>query len=207
MGADGKLNPSARRINKLTKGALERLVASDSFTKLSAGDAVSLGFPTGMAAEAVDVVQLANNADQEALRAAGAALAKRRGDADLLVLTGGLRKAAELCFGLAMRDYTFEDRKSNGKPRKGQVVIMNSKPEEVEAAAAPLLAIADSERTPAQTKTDQTDRVFAMPGKSSKSLRIKGRWASSSRVKKPAHTTSRWSISTVGSVATLSSKK
>ena len=85
-------------INKLTKGALERLVASDSFTKLSAGDAVSLGFPTGMAAEAVDVVQLANNADQEALRAAGAALAKRRGDADLLVLTGGLRKAAELCF-------------------------------------------------------------------------------------------------------------
>ena len=143
VGADGKLNPSARRINKLTKGALERLVASDSFTKLSAGDAVSLGFPTGMAAEAVDVVQLANNADQEALRAAGAALAKRRGDADLLVLTGGLRKAAELCFGLAMRDYTFEDRKSNGKPRKGQVVIMNSKPEEVEAAAAPLLAIAD----------------------------------------------------------------
>ena len=57
VGADGKLNPSARRINKLTKGALERLVASDSFTKLSAGDAVSLGFPTGMAAEAVDVVQ------------------------------------------------------------------------------------------------------------------------------------------------------
>ena len=143
VGADGKLNRSARRINKLTKGALERLVASDSFTKLSAGDAVSLGFPTGMAAEAVDVVQLANNADQEALRAAGAALAKRRGDADLLVLTGGLRKTAELCFGLAMRDYTFEDRKSNGKPRKGQVVIMNSKPEEVEAAAAPLLAIAD----------------------------------------------------------------
>ena len=143
VGADGKLNRSARRINKLTKGALERLVASDSFTKLSAGDAVSLGFPTGMAAEAVDVGQLANNADQEALRAAGAALAKRRGDADLLVLTGGLRKTAELCFGLAMRDYTFEDRKSNGKPRKGQVVIMNSKPEEVEAAAAPLLAIAD----------------------------------------------------------------
>jgi leucyl aminopeptidase len=143
VGADGKLNPSARRINKLNKGALERLVASDSFTKLSAGDAVSLGFPTGMAAEAVDVVQLENNADQEALRAAGASLAKRRGTADLLVLTGGLRKTAELCFGLAMRDYTFEDRKSNGKPRTGQVTIMNSKPEEVEAAAAPLLAIAD----------------------------------------------------------------
>jgi len=143
VGANGTLNPSARRINKLTKGALERFVASDSFTKLSAGDAVSLGFPTGMAAEAVDVVQLENNADQEALRAAGASLAKRRGTADLLVLTGGLRKTAELCFGLAMRDYTFEDRKSNGKPRTGQVTIMNSKPEEVEAAAAPLLAIAD----------------------------------------------------------------
>ena len=59
------------------------------------------------------------------------------------LLSGGLRKAAELCFGLAMRDYTFEDRKSDGKPRKGSVTVMASKPDEVEAAAAPLLAIAD----------------------------------------------------------------
>jgi leucyl aminopeptidase len=139
----GKMNPSARRINKLTKGALERLVQSKKFADLKPGDALSMGFPTGMAAEAVDVVQLANNADVHDLRKAGASLAKRRGEADLLVLTGGLRKSAELCFGLAMRDYTFEDNKSNGKPRKGSVTIMASNPDDVKAAAEPLLAIAD----------------------------------------------------------------
>ena len=143
VDATGKMNPAARRINKLTKGALERLVQSAAFAELKSGDVLSMGYPTGMAAEAVDVVKLANNADVTDLRKAGANLAKKRGTSDLLVLTGGLRKAAELCFGLAMRDYTFEDRKSNGKPRKGTVTVMASKPEEVEAAAAPLLAIAD----------------------------------------------------------------
>lgn len=143
VDATGKMNPAARRINKLTKGALERLVQSAAFADLKSGDVLSMGYPTGMAAEAVDVVKLANNADVTDLRKAGANLAKKRGTSDLLVLTGGLRKAAELCFGLAMRDYTFEDRKSNGKPRKGTVTVMASKPEEVEAAAAPLLAIAD----------------------------------------------------------------
>lgn len=143
VDATGKMNPSARRINKLTKGALERLVQSTAFKDLKPGDVLSMGYPTGMAANAVDVVQLANNADITDLRKAGASLAKRRGDADLLLLSGGLHKAAELCFGLAMRDYTFEDRKSDGKPRKGSVTVMASKPDEVEAAAAPLLAIAD----------------------------------------------------------------
>lgn len=143
VDATGKMNPSARRINKLTKGALERLVQSTAFKDLKPGDVLSMGYPTGMAANAVDVVQLANNADITDLRKAGASLGKRRGDADLLLLSGGLRKAAELCFGLAMRDYTFEDRKSDGKPRKGSVTVMASKPDAVEAAAAPLLAIAD----------------------------------------------------------------
>jgi leucyl aminopeptidase len=143
VDAQGKMNPGARRINKLTKGALERLVKSDTFSDLKAGDVLSMGYPSGMAAEAVDVVQLANNAGVHDLRKAGANLAKKRGNADLLVLTGGLRKAAELCFGLAMRDYTFEDNKSNGKPRKGSVDVMSSTPEELQAAAAPLRAIAE----------------------------------------------------------------
>jgi leucyl aminopeptidase len=143
IDAEGKMNPGARRINKLTKGALERLVQSTQFSDLKPGDVLSMGYPTGMAAEAIDVVQLANNAGVHDLRKAGANLAKRRGTADLMVLTGGLRKAAELCFGLAMRDYTFEDNKSNGKPRKGSVTVMSSAPDDLKAAAAPLLAIAE----------------------------------------------------------------
>ena len=53
VDATGKMNPSARRINKLTKGALERLVQSTKFTDLKPGDVLSMGYPTGMAAEAV----------------------------------------------------------------------------------------------------------------------------------------------------------
>ncbi|WP_339759581.1 leucyl aminopeptidase [uncultured Sulfitobacter sp.] len=143
IDAEGKMNPSARRINKLTKGALERLVQTTKFADLKPGDVLSMGYPTGMLAEAVDVIQLANNANVQDLRKAGGSLAKLRGAADLLVLTGGLRKSAELCFGLAMRDYSFEDNKSDGKPRKGAITIMASKPDEVKEAAEPLLAIAD----------------------------------------------------------------
>jgi leucyl aminopeptidase len=102
-----------------------------------------MAYPTGLAADAVDVVQLARNAGVGDARRAGATLAKLRGDADLMVLVAGLRRASELAFGLAMRDYTFEDHKSAPKERKGAVTIMCSKPDEVEAAAAPLLAIAD----------------------------------------------------------------
>ncbi len=168
---DGKLNPAARRINKLTKGALDRLVKSAAFADLKPGDALSLGYPTGLAADAVDVIQLANNGSATELRKAGATLAKRRGTADLLLLTGSLRKAAELCFGLAMRDYTFEDRKSDGKPRKGTVTVMASAPDDLRAAAEPLLAIADgafmtrdltNEPANVLTTTEFADRLAAM---------------------------------------------
>ena len=54
VGAEGKLNPSARRINKLTKGALERLVQSDRFKDLEEGGTITMGYPTGMAADAAD---------------------------------------------------------------------------------------------------------------------------------------------------------
>ena len=55
---DGKLDTGARRINRLTKGAVERLTASDAFEKLTEGAAVDLAWPAGMAAEAVQVVKL-----------------------------------------------------------------------------------------------------------------------------------------------------
>ena len=69
---DGKLDTGARRVNKLMRGALLRLIESDRFEQMKAGDAVTLAFPVGMAAEAVDIVRLPRNADQTQARAAGA---------------------------------------------------------------------------------------------------------------------------------------
>ncbi|MEY8842572.1 leucyl aminopeptidase, partial [Cribrihabitans sp. XS_ASV171] len=55
---EGKLDPAARRVNKLTRGALARLVESARFAKAKPGQVISLAWPGGMAAEAVDVLVL-----------------------------------------------------------------------------------------------------------------------------------------------------
>ena len=65
---DGKLDTGARRVNRLTKGALQRFIDSEKFEKLGEGKVMALSFPTGMAADAIDVVKLARNASMELCR-------------------------------------------------------------------------------------------------------------------------------------------
>ena len=84
---EGKMDIAARRVNRLTKGALARLVEARA-PEAKPGQTVTLAYPTGMAAEAVDVVFLPRNADVEAARKAGAALAKLRGKAALTLCAG-----------------------------------------------------------------------------------------------------------------------
>ncbi|MFT6674414.1 MAG: leucyl aminopeptidase [Sulfitobacter sp.] len=140
---DGRLDAGARRVNKLMRGALLRMVQGAGFAKTRVGDVTVMAFPTGLAADAVDVVHLPRRATVAEARRAGAALAKQRGTADVLALAGGMRRAAEMAFGLVMRDYAFTDHKSDPKPRGGAVTVMCGKPEAAAAAAAPLLAIAE----------------------------------------------------------------
>ncbi|MDF1726666.1 MAG: leucyl aminopeptidase [Sulfitobacter sp.] len=168
---EGKLDVGARRVNKLMRGALARLVESDRFAKLKAGDAISLGFPSGLKAEAVDVIRCPRNPDLEAARKAGASLGKVRGTANLLVIAGSLRRVADMAYGVAMRDYDYSYQKSDPKEPEGEVIVMCAKPEETEAAAAPLLAVAegafmtrDLVNAPANilTTTEFADRLAAM---------------------------------------------
>ena len=79
---------AAQRLDELTGGAIARLMADDHFGKSKPGDIKTLAFPTGVAAEAIDVVHLQAGASADDARKAGAALAKVRGSSDLLVLTG-----------------------------------------------------------------------------------------------------------------------
>lgn len=140
------LSAAARRVNRLTRGALARFLASDRFAKLKTGEAVTLAFPAGLAAEAVDVVRLPRRATVVETRKAGVALAKLKGKAAVTVLAGPHRYAAELGFGVALRGYSYDDMRST-KPNAddtaktpGDVTLMVSKPEEVEAALVPLRA-------------------------------------------------------------------
>ncbi|NHX28360.1 leucyl aminopeptidase, partial [Escherichia coli] len=88
IGAGGKLDAAGRRVNKLTRGALLRFAESEAFDKMKPGEVRSLAWPSGMGAEAVDLVRLDARADIEQARKAGAALAKLRNAADMLVAAG-----------------------------------------------------------------------------------------------------------------------
>ncbi len=168
---EGKMDVAARRINRLTKGALARLIEARA-AEAKPGQAVTLAFPTGLAAEAVDVVFLARNADVETARKAGVALAKLRGKSALTLCAGSFRKTAQILMGLALRDYEFDDHKSEEAPEDARAVqVMASKPEEVQSEAAPLLAIAegvfmtrDLTNEPANvlTTTEFANRLVAM---------------------------------------------
>jgi leucyl aminopeptidase len=140
---EGRMDVSARRVNRLTKGAVARLIESERFAKMKQGQIFTLNLPVGMAADAVDIVRLSRRASVVEARAAGANLAKVRGDADVLLAAGNAKYAAQIAFGLAMRDYTFVDHKTASDVTKGAVTVMCGKPDEVEAASSPLMAVAE----------------------------------------------------------------
>jgi len=143
IGAEGKMDPSGRRVNRLTRGALARFVQSERFTKLKPGEAKALAFPAGMAAEAVDVVRLDHRPTVEEARKGGAALAKLQNGAECLILAGSNPRAAEISLGFALRAYTFDVHKTGEKTPAGKARIMVSKPEAVATAAAPMAAVAE----------------------------------------------------------------
>lgn len=143
VGEDGKLDPSARRVNKLIRGALSRFVESPAFEKMSPGDVTSLAYPAQLDVEAVDVVRLEKRPGADVARKAGAALAKLMKGGDVLLLAGSNAGAADIAFGFALRAYTFDAHKSAEPTVPGKVRVMATKPEEVAAAAGPMAALAE----------------------------------------------------------------
>ena len=136
-------SPCARRINRLTKGALDRALGSEAFGKLKAGDTMELAYPAGMECEALSLVVLPKKTGVIEARKAGAAIGKSLTETGALVLAENHARAAEISFGLALKAYRFEPYLSEAKPAVGAVVFAVSKPEEVAAKAAPLAALAE----------------------------------------------------------------
>ncbi|MGV6848108.1 MAG: leucyl aminopeptidase [Marinibacterium sp.] len=142
---DGKLDTAGRRANRLTKGAVARLLESDAFDKLSSGKVVSLAWPAGMVAEALDILVLDRRASAVEARNGGAALGKLKAGKALTLMAGNAARGAEIAFGIALRDYRFDAHKTAGDDPQGMapVVVQHAKPEDMAAAFAPLSAIAD----------------------------------------------------------------
>ncbi|MFT5000256.1 MAG: leucyl aminopeptidase, partial [Planctomycetota bacterium] len=143
IGADGTMDVLARKVNNLTRGALKRLAASEAFEKMKPGQGHVLSFPQGLVADAVQVVKLARRPEQSEARKAGAAMAKFQGSADLTVLAGTNNRAADISFGLAMRQYGFTPYKTTEQVVAGKISFMVAKPEEVARLAHPMAAVAE----------------------------------------------------------------
>ncbi|WP_333683115.1 leucyl aminopeptidase [Pontibaca methylaminivorans] len=145
---EGKMDHGARRANRLTRGALARLIESREFARAKSGQVITLAWPGGMAAEALDVVVLDSRFDAIAARRAGAKLAALAGGKPMLVLFGSRRRGAELALGIALRAYRFDAHKTAKEGEDAPldpapVTIQISDPEAAEAALAPLLAVAE----------------------------------------------------------------
>ncbi len=140
---DGKMGQGARRINRLTKGSVARLAASEGFEKAKSGEVFSLSFPAGLAAKAVHVIKLDPKSGATDLRKAGAALAKARGTEALTLVTDSQRHPEALVQGVVLRSYSFRDHKTDADTPAGDVTVMCAKPDEAAAAYAPIKAVAE----------------------------------------------------------------
>ncbi|KIC33539.1 leucyl aminopeptidase [Leisingera sp. ANG-S5] len=141
---EGSMDQAARSANRMAKGAIARLIDSEGFKKAKAGDVISLNWPAGMKAEALDVLVLPRKLTPVEARQAGAKLVKGATGKRLTVMAGSMNKAADLTMGMALRDYSFDNHKSPKDDKaEGEVVVASKAPADLEAACAPLLAVAE----------------------------------------------------------------
>ncbi|EPX81924.1 leucyl aminopeptidase [Salipiger mucosus] len=143
VNAESQLGRGARRVNRLTRGAVARATEGEAWDKLSEGGIVSLAWPSGMAAEAVDIVKIERRPEPAAARKAGAALARRAGSAGMTVIADATAQMPRVAQGIALRSYDFTVHKSDKGKTPAPARVLCGKPEEVSAAAAPLLAEAE----------------------------------------------------------------
>jgi leucyl aminopeptidase len=142
----GTLDPLARRLDRLTRGAVGRLVGSEAFGKAKAGSGHVLAYPLGVAAEAVQVVKLARRASPSEARTAGATIAGFNASVPLTLLAGGQGRIAEVLLGLSLKAYDFTTYRTPEKdaPAPNRAVSVQVRdPQAAEAAWAPLQAQAE----------------------------------------------------------------
>ena len=168
---DGKLDLAARKANSVTRKAVERAVSGDAFEKQKAGDITVLAYPNNMAAEKLIIVKLPRRASVEESRKAGAAIAKAAGGKAVTVFAALQRFVAEIAFGLTMRTYDFDARKSGEKSAPEGAVFAVKDAATVAEVYADLAAVAEgvfftrdlvNEPANVLTTTEFADRLIAL---------------------------------------------
>ena len=139
----GTLDATARRVNRLTRGAVARLVESESFDKMEEGKGTTLAYPVNVAADGVIVIKLSRRPDIGTARKAGATIAKLAQNKATLVLCGNLRRPEEIALGAALRNYDFTDHFTKDSDEAGALTFMVNDTGATTKAAQDNGAIAD----------------------------------------------------------------
>lgn len=139
----GSMDATTRRVNRLSKGAVARLLESAVFEKLKVGEAAELAFPQGMDAVGVIIVKLPRRPKVEQARKAGATLAKRIGKVQMTLLCGNLGRPDEVALGLMLRAYTFNTHKTSDTTEPKSATLMVNDTDGLEDALAAQRAVAE----------------------------------------------------------------
>ncbi len=140
---NGALDATARRVNRLTRGAVKRAIASERFEKLETGKALSLAFPLNLSADALHIVKLPRRPQVSEARKAGATLGKALTKTGLTALCGNLRRADEVALGIMLRAYAFDDHKTGDKDDTPSVTLMVNDPKGLEGGLEVQTAVAE----------------------------------------------------------------
>jgi leucyl aminopeptidase len=140
---EGRILDGARGLPRSARQAVDRLVASPAWSKLKPGEATLLAFPAGLAAEGLIVVKLPRRPSRKEARAAGAAIAKLRGEGALTVAAGSLPLPEELAMALVLRAYAFSHHKTAATEPTGPVTILCRDPEGAAARLDDFGAVAE----------------------------------------------------------------
>ncbi|WP_127107459.1 leucyl aminopeptidase [Pararhodobacter zhoushanensis] len=168
--ADLTLDAEAKRVDRLMRGALTRAVTADSWDSVKPGEGLTLAFPTGLSASAVQLIRLPRKADAEVLLKAGATIAKGLKPEGALVLARLVKPLPALIEGLALRSYVYS-RKAEAPKLPGTIQIAHPEPEATATLCAEVLGRAeavhftrDLVNDPANilTTTEFADRLLAM---------------------------------------------
>jgi len=140
---EGGLSTMARRVNAMSKGAIKRAVEHQSFQGCKAADVITLSYPSGLKATAIQLVVLERGEKPEIVRKAGVALAKRLSGKSAVILLGALRHSEQFCLGLALRSYKFQNYKSAAQDKGPDYRVMHDKLSNLRSDFETALSIAD----------------------------------------------------------------
>ncbi|MBL4750753.1 MAG: leucyl aminopeptidase [Amylibacter sp.] len=143
MSPTGQIGLGARRVNKLMKRSLTRLAESQLFEDMPNAACHAMSMPAGMKAPEVLVVKLPKRVTVDDARLAGANIGKAAGGANMLIFAGAGKRASEIAFGCALRQYSFHDHKTSTAPKQGAITVMVNQADEVAQDYAPKAAVAE----------------------------------------------------------------